>query len=176
MKYKTVLAFLLSLTITMIMGCGKDGGSNQITAIGGDTQTGTSNQSGSTQDGTSISDPNQTNTGDVSSGQTGTNDVSSGQTGTSGDGIGQTVQPKNVSLSWDAPATYVDGTLLTDLAGFKVYYGTSSGVYTQVTDVRNVTSYSTGTLGPGTYYFAVTAYDSYGSESQFSNEISTTIL
>ncbi len=187
MKIKTVLALIsLSLVLNMIIGCGKSGGSNQTTTISGDIQTGTSNQGGSNQNGTNNSDPNQTGTSGVSTGETITSGVSTGETGTSsgndqppvvaGDGTGQTVATNNVSLAWDMPTTYVDGTPLTDLAGFKVYYGTASGVYPQVVDVRNATSFSSGALGPGTYYFAVTAYDTYGSESEFSNEISTTIL
>ncbi len=187
MKIKTVLALIsLSLALTMIMGCGNSGGKSQTTTISGDIQTGTINQGGSNQDGTNNSDPNQTGTSGVSTGETITSGVSTGETGTSsgndqppvvaGDGTGQTVVANTVSLAWDMPTTYVDGTPLTDLAGFKVYCGTASGVYPQVIDVRDMTSYTSGALGPGTYYFAVTAYDSYGSESEFSNEISATIL
>ncbi len=185
MKNKIVFAFILSLAITIIMGCGKSGGNNQTTAGAGDIQTGASNQGGSNSIGTNNGDSNQTTTGDVSTGQTGTSDVITGQTGTSdvitgqtgtSDGTGQPVVTNNVLLAWDMPTTYVDGTPLTNLAGFKVYYGTVSGVYPQVIDIGDMTSYSSGTLGPGTYYFVVTAYDSYGSESEFSNEISTTIL
>ena len=39
--------------------------------------------------------------------------------------------------SWDAPTTNADGTPLTDLAGYKVYYGPSSGNYSQAIDVGN---------------------------------------
>jgi len=175
MKNKTVLALIsLSLAINMIMGCGKDGGSNQTTAGVGDILTGASDQGNSNPIGTNNGDPNQTGTGDVITGETGTSGGTD-QPPVAGDGTGQTVVT-NVVLAWDMPTTYVDGTPLTNLAGFKVYYGTASGVYPQVIDVRDMTTYSSGTLGPGTYYFAVTSYDSYGSESEFSNEISTTIL
>jgi protein involved in ribonucleotide reduction len=82
----------------------------------------------------------------------------------------------NVTLSWDPPTTNSDGTPLTDFAGYKVYSGISSGNYTQSTDTGNVTSYTTTNLSGGpTYYFAVTAYDSSGNESGFSNEISVAI-
>ncbi len=73
-----------------------------------------------------------------------------------------------VSLAWD-PNTE------TDLAGYKVYYGTASHSYTTVIDVHNVTTYSVTGLGAGTWYFAVTAYNTTGAESTFSNEVSTTI-
>jgi len=65
---------------------------------------------------------------------------------------------------------------LTDLAGYKVYTGISSGNYTQNIDVGNVTSYTATNLSAGTtYYFAVTAYDTSGNQSSFSNEINRTV-
>ncbi len=81
----------------------------------------------------------------------------------------------DVTLSWDPPTTNADGTPLTDLAGYKIYYGTESGNYTNHLDVGNVTTYTLTGLQPGTYYFAVTAYDTSNNESDFSNEVSTTI-
>lgn len=82
----------------------------------------------------------------------------------------------SVTLSWDPPTTNVDGTPLTDLSGYKIYYGTSSGNYSQSSDAGNSTSYQVNNLSGGaTYYFVVTAYNSTGIESSFSNEVSTTI-
>jgi hypothetical protein len=82
----------------------------------------------------------------------------------------------NVTFSWTPPSTNSDGTPLTDLAGYRVYSGVSSGNYTQNTDAGNVTSYTVNNLSVGsTYYFAVTAYDTSGNQSSFSNEISRTI-
>lgn len=79
------------------------------------------------------------------------------------------------TLGWNAPTTNVDGTTLTDLAGYKIYYGTSPGNYTEVVDVGNTTTYVVNNLTPGTYYFVVTAYNIYGAESNNSNEASKTI-
>lgn len=79
------------------------------------------------------------------------------------------------TLTWDPPTTNADGTPLTDLAGYKIYYGTSSGNYTKVIDVGDVTTYKVEGLNPGTYYFTVTAYDISGNESGYSNEVSKTI-
>ena len=79
---------------------------------------------------------------------------------------------EQVTLSWDAPTTYTDGTSLTDyFGGYKVYYGTSSGNYPNVTDVGDVTAYTVSNLPAGNYYFAVTTYDKFGNESDYSNEV-----
>ena len=82
---------------------------------------------------------------------------------------------ETASLSWDPPTTNTDGTPLTDLSGYKVYYGTSSGNYSSAIDAGNVTSYVVSGLSSNTYYFAVTAYDTSGNESSYSNEASKTI-
>ena len=80
------------------------------------------------------------------------------------------------TLSWIAPTTNSDGTLLTDLAGYKIYYGTSSGNYTQTIDAGNVITYQVaGLTNGGTYYFSVTAYDAAGNESGYSTEVSKTV-
>lgn len=78
----------------------------------------------------------------------------------------------SATLTWEAPTTNVDGTPINDLAGFKIYYGTSSGNYTQAVDAGNATTYTFNNLSPGMYYFTVTAYDTSGYESGFSNEVS----
>jgi len=81
----------------------------------------------------------------------------------------------SVTLQWDAPTTNEDGTPLTDLGGYKLYWGHETGVYTKSMDVGDVTTYTVSGLPDGLYYFAVTAYDTYGNESDFSNEVSTTL-
>ena len=75
---------------------------------------------------------------------------------------------QDVILAWDANTE-------TDLAGYKIYYGTSSRNYSTVIDVHNVTTYGITGLGPGTYYFAATAYNTANAESGYSNEVSATI-
>ena len=78
-----------------------------------------------------------------------------------------------VTLSWDAPTKNADGTPLTDLAGYKIYYGTSSHAYSTAIDVGNVAKHMVSNLENGVvYYFAVTAHDTSGNESNFSNEAS----
>ena len=80
------------------------------------------------------------------------------------------------SLSWEAPSTNEDGTSLTDLNGYKIYYGTAPGNYTQNIDVGNVTTYNFTNLTDGqTYYFVATAYNSARVESSYSNEVTKII-
>lgn len=70
-----------------------------------------------------------------------------------------------VTLEWD-PNTEPD------LAGYKLYWGFSSGDYEFSADVGNQTSYTITGLIPGvTYYIAVTAYNTTGLESDYSNEV-----
>ncbi|MCC6544433.1 MAG: fibronectin type III domain-containing protein, partial [Nitrospirae bacterium] len=78
-------------------------------------------------------------------------------------------------LTWDPPTTNSDGSPLTDLAGYKVYYGTTSGNYSTVMDVSNVTSYTVyGLFDNTTYYFATTAYNTSSIESAYSGEVAKT--
>lgn len=83
----------------------------------------------------------------------------------------------SATLSWEAPTTNADGTALTDLAGYKVYYGKASGAYTEIkdvgpTDTPGTPEYTVADLESGShYYFAITAYDTSGNESNFSEEV-----
>jgi hypothetical protein len=81
----------------------------------------------------------------------------------------------NATLSWNAPTANADGTPLTDLAGYRIYFGTSSGAYSAVIDAGNSTTYVINNLARGTHYFAVTAYNTSGNESSYSDEGSKTI-
>ena len=75
-------------------------------------------------------------------------------------------------LGWVAPTENVDGTPLTDLAGFKVYYGASSRSYGDSTAMLLTDQLEIElSLPAGEYYFAVTAIDDEGNESAYSNEV-----
>lgn len=95
--------------------------------------------------------------------------------GVEGDGRRSTASPKtedlSVTLSWKAPATDANGSTLNNLAGYKIYYGVSSHNYTRSVDVGNYTSIVISDLSPGKWCFAVTAYNSSGRESSYSNEM-----
>ena len=87
-----------------------------------------------------------------------------------------------VTLNWDAPNTNADGTPLTDLARYRVYYGSAPLNYSIKIETgratcsnaqgKTICSYVITNLPHGTHYFAVTAYDFTGNESIYSNEIS----
>lgn len=81
------------------------------------------------------------------------------------------------TLTWTAPTTNTNGSALTDLAGYHVYYGTSPSTLSTVVDVANpaTTSYTVSNLASGTWYFAVNAYTTSGIESSLSNTGSKSI-
>ena len=82
-----------------------------------------------------------------------------------------------MTLTWTAPTANTDGSPLTDLNGYRIYYGTSSGVYPNQVQVDNpgVTSFVIENLAPNTYYFVSTSINSVGVESEFSNEAITSV-
>jgi hypothetical protein len=82
----------------------------------------------------------------------------------------------SVQLAWEAPTTNRDGTPLTDLAGYKLYYGHTPETYTSSINVGRRTTYTlTGLEAGKTYHFAVIAYDTSGNESAFSTEVQATL-
>jgi Putative Ig domain len=80
-------------------------------------------------------------------------------------------------LSWTPPTTNTNGSALTNLAGYRIYYGTSATALTQQIQIANpgIASYVVSGLTRGTYYFAVRAYNSVGAESVSSSQASKTI-
>lgn len=80
-------------------------------------------------------------------------------------------------LTLTPPTQNTDGSALTDLAGMRIYYGTSASSLTQVVDVPGTapTSYTLSNLASGSWYFAATAYTTGGQESSPSATQSKTI-
>jgi hypothetical protein len=72
------------------------------------------------------------------------------------------------TVSWVPPTQRTDGSALTNLAGYRVRYGTNAAALAQVVQLSTVslTSYMIEGLTPGTWYFAVSAVDAGGIESQ----------
>lgn len=91
--------------------------------------------------------------------------------------VTQPVASGTATLSWTAPTTNTDGSALTNLAGYHIYYGTSPSTLSTTIDVANAgtTNYSVTGLASGTWYFAVNAYTTGGADSVLSNTSTKTI-
>ena len=83
----------------------------------------------------------------------------------------------SITLGWVPPTQNNDGSPITNLAGYKIHYGTTSTEYTKTIALANagLTRYVLDNLTSGTYYFAITAYNSLGVESALSGEVATTV-
>ena len=83
------------------------------------------------------------------------------------------------TLSWTPPTENIDGSTMMpgDLAGYRVYYGTTAGFYPNSKTISNpgVSSDMLENLSPGTWFFVVTAFNQSGLESDFSNMASKSI-
>jgi Fibronectin type III domain len=96
-------------------------------------------------------------------------------------GVDSTANPGpatgSATLNWSPPTENTDGTPLTNLAGYYVHYGTSDASLAWTIDVADASAatYVVRGLTPGTYYFAVSAYNSLGLEGAWSNLASKTL-
>lgn len=80
-------------------------------------------------------------------------------------------------VAWSPPTTNTDNSALEDLSGFTIIYGTSATALSQsklVADPTAKTAPVTG-LSPGTWFFAVRAYNAVGNPSAPGNVATKTI-
>ncbi len=81
----------------------------------------------------------------------------------------------NVSLSWVAPAEREDNTALSlsEIASYKIYYGSTQGQYTNSVAINDstATGHTFTSFSSGTYYFVITTIDTDGRESKYSPEV-----
>jgi len=84
----------------------------------------------------------------------------------------------SAALSWNPPQQRTDGTPLTNLAGYRIYYGRMSETYDYQIEIDNpgVVTYVVEGLVPGDWYFVAAAYDSQGLQSERSNEVLREII
>jgi hypothetical protein len=104
---------------------------------------------------------------------------STGTSATTAQGIASTGSGNtSATLSWEAPTTNTNGTALTNLAGYRIYYGSSATELSQKVQLNGVgvQTYVFDNLQAGTWYFAVMAVTSAGVESALSNKVSATIM
>ncbi len=82
----------------------------------------------------------------------------------------------STNLSWTPPTTNTDNSPL-NLGGFHIYQGTSANQLSKIHTItgQGIATYTVENLQPGTYFFVVTAYNTNGTESAFSNMESITI-
>jgi hypothetical protein len=75
------------------------------------------------------------------------------------------------ALTWTPVTSNTNGSVLTDLVGYQVHYGTSANAMNTVVALANpsLTTYLVTNLSSGTWYFGVTAYASDRTESTLSN-------
>lgn len=126
---------------------------------------------GTGTDPTTVADAAPANTGGSSTGG------STGGTSTLAPPAHSGSASTSVSLSWEAPTQNSDGSPISNLAGYKIHYGTSSSDYTETVALSNagLNRYVIDNLKSGTYYFAITAYNAQGLESPLSGEITTSV-
>ena len=84
-----------------------------------------------------------------------------------------------LELSWSAPTTRTDGEplLLSDIGGYRLYYGTQKGEYVQGANIKDGTAQSATVTGipVGTYFVVLTTYDANGIESDYSASVKKTV-
>lgn len=77
-----------------------------------------------------------------------------------------------ITLAWDPPLFNTDGSVITNLCGFKVHYGTTSRTYDHVVDLTSVPQATIDDIQAGRrYYFAVSACNTEDGESALSQEL-----
>ena len=83
----------------------------------------------------------------------------------------------SADLSWTAPTQNEDGSALTNLAGYKIRYGTSPGALDKLVDIvgAGITSAKIEGLAAGTWYFSMSSYTNMGVESAPTGTVSKTI-
>ena len=90
---------------------------------------------------------------------------------------GTSTMSPNVALDWTPPTENINGSALTNLKGYTLHYGQKSKTYTTAITINNpsVLNYVIEGLPKGTYFFAVTAFNTKGAESEYSTELSKTV-
>jgi len=141
---------MLLLSIISLVSCG--GGSSNLSDDANNTTENSTTSTTNTTSTTGTINPNISNTSDFFKGA-----------GTA-------------SLSWQAPTTYSNGESFSDLAGHNIYIDGGDG-FVKIAAVSSpgVSNYLVENLTNGDYRFAVTAYDSFGSESALSNDVTVVI-
>jgi len=92
---------------------------------------------------------------------------------------GSTATVRSVQVNWQPPLTNTDGSALTDLKGYRIVYGTQTGVYTNSVPVNTtgLATYTVENLQSGKkYYFSMVSVNATGAESDYSPEVVVNLL
>ena len=83
----------------------------------------------------------------------------------------------SVTLSWSAPTENTNGSALTNLTGYIIYYGTSATAMTQTIDINTVgmLTHVVGDLSAGSWYFQIVAVNAAGVQSSPSATVNASI-
>ena len=164
---------LCSLVLCGLCACGSDGASSNASPA----SSGTGSSLASPRLGVIDRSPTAATTTSTAAKTGGLPKVASTGSGKGAPQPPVKVTDGTITLDWTPPTQNSDGTSLTNLAGYTVYYGTSPGNLNQSVKVSNpgLTAFTVSNLAPGTWYFAITSYSSDGVESVRSGVVSTTI-
>jgi hypothetical protein len=162
-RWKLMTQILGAMTLAVVM----------LSACGGSTQSAGSATEASSA--AAVTPPASASTGSTT-GAVSSSSSSSGITSGSGSS-GAAASPTNVTLSWSAPTENTNGSALTNLAGYIIYYGTSASAMTQTIDVNTVgmLTYVVDNLSAGNWYFQIVAVNSAGEQSSPSATVSASI-
>lgn len=90
------------------------------------------------------------------------------------------VKTGTLTLSWSAPATRTDGEplALSEIDGYRLYYGKNEGEYIKGANIKDGSAQSATVTGVpvGTYYVVLTTYDANGIESDYSASVKKTVI
>jgi hypothetical protein len=171
-------AFLCTIATLTLAACGGGSSDSSSAATGTDTDTATALVSPNV----GTIDRSQSADGNTSAATVASNTAPTTVAATPPSGSTNGTTPVKTingvaTLDWQPPTENNDGTLLTNLAGYTVYYGTSPGDLSQSVKVSNpgLASYTVTGLTSGTWYFAVSSYSADGVESTRTSIVSTTI-
>jgi len=73
----------------------------------------------------------------------------------------------SITLSWSPPTTDADGTAITGLAGYRIYYGQTPDSLDEIVVINNpgTIRYVIENLSPATWFFCMTSFNDSGLES-----------
>jgi Calx-beta domain len=169
--------------IINVVGSGTStSGSASGSSSGGTTTASTGGSSGGTTTASTGGSSGGTTTASTGSSSGGTSASTSGSssgttTSASGSSSGSTIGTSTATLSWSPPTENSNGTALTNLVGYNIYYGTSTGAMINkiALNTVGVTNYVIQNMNSGTWYFAMTAVNGDGTESVTSSAVQVTL-